>query len=172
MNKEDIPEEFRKGPCLCCESGEISVTTDGVGWYFWLRDGQWPPPNNFSERALCRAKHAVGFARQLANVPIDKRMAAFDAMPDVKKKGGAKPSPQIDETRPKGEAKEPVLSEDKPERATNPIFDQLKIAEVMLRGVYQYRNPAALIFTGPPGIGKSTVVRKIKSTCLPPPNSL
>ena len=44
---------------------------------------------------------------------------------------------------------------------TNPIFEQLKLAEVMLRGVYQYRNPAALIFTGPPGIGKSMVVRKI-----------
>jgi replication-associated recombination protein RarA len=44
---------------------------------------------------------------------------------------------------------------------TNPIFEQLKLAEVMLRGMYQYRNPAALIFTGPPGIGKSTVVRKV-----------
>jgi hypothetical protein len=103
----------------------------------------------------------VGFARQLANLPTDKRKAAFDAMPDVKKKGSAKPSPQIGEIRPQNKAKEPVLSEDKPERATNPIFDQLKIAEVMLHGVYQYRNPAALIFTGPPGIGKSTVVRKI-----------
>jgi hypothetical protein len=63
----------------------------GAGWYFWLRDGQWPSAQQLLRKRAVSGEHAVGFARQLANLPIDKRKAAFDAMPDVKKKGSAKP---------------------------------------------------------------------------------
>ena len=43
----------------------------------------------------------------------------------------------------------------------NPIGEQLQVAEQMLRGVVQYRSPAGVIITGKPGLGKSTVVRKV-----------
>src|SRR5260370_36568735 len=89
--------------------------------------------------------------------------AAFDAMPLLKKRRHPRPPWQSSESRPKSKTKEPVLTDGTSEITTNPIFEQLKLAEVMLLGVYQYRSPAALIFTGPPDIGKSTVVRKIVS---------
>jgi hypothetical protein len=104
---------------------------------------------------------ALAFARQLASlaIEIDGRHSMLSSM--LRKNRRPKRSRQNSETRPKDEAKEPVLSGEKSARSPNPIFAQLDLAEMMLRGVYQYRNPAALIFTGPPGIGKSTVVRKI-----------
>jgi hypothetical protein len=44
---------------------------------------------------------------------------------------------------------------------SNPIGEQLRVAEQMLRGVVQYRSPAGVIITGKPGLGKSTVVRRV-----------
>ena len=44
---------------------------------------------------------------------------------------------------------------------TNPIDERFQVAETLLNGLFQSRIPVAIIFSGPPGLGKSQLVRKL-----------
>ena len=44
---------------------------------------------------------------------------------------------------------------------TNPIEQQFIVAERLVRSLFKTRNPISLIISGPPGFGKSTLVRRV-----------
>lgn len=131
MEEDDLPEEFRRDGDT--KYGRVSISKGTKGWHFWLDTGE-------EEECKCARSRedALTSARQLAALPIEERKAAFHAMPDY-------PPPLVPSPH---------------SFSDNPIAEQLKLAEQMLRGLYQYRDPPGLILTGPPGIGKSTVVRR------------
>jgi hypothetical protein len=131
---ERIPDEFMPGTGRPDRHGNIAMRKDGDSWSIWLQTGEFPDVVH-EQKFVASYGAALTGARHLESLPVDDRKAAFDAMPHVKKKRRPKPSPQSGQTRPKGEEKEPVLSEDKSERTTNPIFEELKLAEQMLSGV-------------------------------------
>ena len=46
-------------------------------------------------------------------------------------------------------------------REQNAVFQRMKTAELLVRGVYRHREPVALIFTSPPGLGKTTLIHRV-----------
>jgi hypothetical protein len=46
-------------------------------------------------------------------------------------------------------------------RMPNPIDERFAVAEALLTGLFEHRNPVGLIFAGPPGLGKSELVRRM-----------
>src|SRR4051794_38772632 len=43
----------------------------------------------------------------------------------------------------------------------NAIYRQFQIAEKILAGTFEFRSPIGVVFTGPPGFGKSHLVRAL-----------
>lgn len=43
----------------------------------------------------------------------------------------------------------------------NPIDERFEVAEALLTGLFESRNPIGLIFAGPPGLGKTELVRRM-----------
>jgi hypothetical protein len=46
-------------------------------------------------------------------------------------------------------------------REENAIFKRMRTAELLVRGVYRHREPVALIFTSPPGLGKTSLIQRV-----------